>query len=63
MGNPKERYFGSAKIENYEIISETSQVVLKRFRGPTNISLKFLFTWLDQCIDILDFEENHFFGS
>ena len=48
---------GRAKIDIFAIISETLQVVLKRFWGRTNISLMFLFPWLDWGIDISDFEK------
>merc|ERR1711954_192598 len=54
---------GRAKIEIFAIISETPHVVLKRFWGRTNISLMFLFAWLDWGIDISDFEKIDFFGS
>ena len=44
------------------IILKRPQVILKRFYGQTNISLVFLFPWLDWGIDILDFEKIDFFG-
>ena len=37
-------------------------MVLKRFYGRTNITLEFLFLWLDWGIDISDFEKIDFLG-
>ena len=51
------KILGRAKIKIFTSISDTPQVVLKRFGGLTNISLMFLFPWLDQSIDISDFEK------
>ena len=59
---PAETCSGRAKIQIIAIISETLQVVLKRFQGRTNISLMFLFPWLDWGIDISDFEKIDFLG-
>ena len=44
-----------SRFQFFAIISETPHVVLKRFWGRTNISLMFLFPWLDWGIDISDF--------
>ena len=51
-----------AKIWIFAIISETPQVVLKRFSGRTNIILMFLFPWLDWGIDISDLKKIDFLG-
>ena len=61
-GIPAETCSGGLKYEFFAIISEMPQVVLKRFSGRTNISLLFLFPWLDWGIDILDFEKIDFLG-
>ena len=37
-------------------------LVLKHFKGRTNISLMSLFPWLDWGIDISDFEKIDFLG-
>ena len=57
---PTKTCFGTAKIQFFAIISETPQVVLKRFQGRTNISLMFPFPWLDRGIDISYFEKIDF---
>ena len=44
------------------IISGTPQLVLKCLWGRYNISLMFLFPWLDWGIDISDFEKIDFLG-
>ena len=54
------KILGRAKIKIFISISETPQVILKRFGGRTNISLMFLFPWLDQSIDISNFEKIDF---
>ena len=59
-GITAETYSGRANIKIFAIVSETLQVVLKRFWGRTNIDLMFLFPWLDWCMDILDFEKIDF---
>ena len=61
-GIPAKTCKGSAKIQIFAIISETPQVVLKRFWGRTNIVLMFLFPWLDWGIDISNFEKIDFLG-
>ena len=57
---PTKTCFGTAKIQFFAIISETPQVVLKRFQGRTNISLMFPFPWLDRGIVISYFEKIDF---
>ena len=59
-GIPAETCKSRANIQFFVIISETPQVVSKRFWIRTNISLMFLFPWLDWGIDILDFEKSIF---
>ena len=49
-----ETYFGRAKIHCFSLISDMSQVVLKRFSARTSIVLMLLFSWLDRGVDILD---------
>ena len=61
--SPTGSFFGTAKIENFAIISGAPEVVLKPFQGQTNTCLMFLFPWFDWCIDILDFEKIQIFVS
>ena len=57
---PAETCKGRANIQFFVVIVEAPQVVLKCFWGGTNISLMFLFPWLDWGIDISDFEKIDF---
>ena len=62
-GIPAESAYIDQNTHIFAIISETPQVVLKRFKGRTNISLMFLFPWLDWGNDISDFEKIDFLAG